>query len=89
MNASAVFDIRAGGRSDHITQPNAKIFAHYFVQSYLDLVTRFIGENDADRVLSFLALENHIVPSEEIQFLHLLEVERHDSTWQVSRPLSN
>jgi len=68
-----------------ITQPHAQIFSHHLVHSNLPLLTIFIRQDDAHRVLSLFTLEQHRVSSKQLQLVHLLQIQRDDRVIVVHR----
>jgi len=68
-----------------ISQSHAQILPHDLIHANLPLLARIIRQHDAHRILSLFALEQHRVPSEQLQLLHLLKIQRHDRVIIVDR----
>jgi len=62
-----------------ISQTNTKIFANNFIHTNFALLAKFICEYYANGVFALFALDQHRIPAKELQFVHLLEVQRNDA----------
>mmetsp|Transcript_33468 Transcript_33468/g.109659 ORF Transcript_33468/g.109659 Transcript_33468/m.109659 type:complete len:203 (+) Transcript_33468:2238-2846(+) len=71
MHALAVRNVTARMDGNDVTEPATEVLAHDLVQADLPIFQVLVGEYDANGVLAFLALDQHIVAAEEIQLLHL------------------
>lgn len=54
---------------DDVAEADAEVLAHDLVQLDLPLVAGLLDENDADRVLALLPLEEDGVATEELELL--------------------
>jgi len=68
-----------------VPKSHPQVFPHHLIHANLPLLATLVREHDAHRVLSLFALEQHGVPSEQLQLVHLLQVQRHDGVIVVDR----
>jgi len=65
-----IFDVWAGVDSDNVTVFHTEVVANDPVDACASIVEIVVGQNDQDRVLSLLALDEDSVTTEELKSLH-------------------
>ena len=70
---------------DDVAEADAEVLADDLVHADLALLAELVREDDAHGVLALLALDEDGVAAEELQLVHLLQVERHDGVVIVHR----
>mmetsp|Transcript_34194 Transcript_34194/g.79892 ORF Transcript_34194/g.79892 Transcript_34194/m.79892 type:complete len:235 (+) Transcript_34194:493-1197(+) len=71
VDALSVGHITTSMHGDDVAQANAQVLPHNLVHANLLIIKVVISKHNANCVLALLALQQHVVASEEIQLLHL------------------
>lgn len=71
MNPLSIFNLRARLHRDNVTETHSQVVPDNSVHENLLVRAVSIGENDANGLLTTLALEQDCVAAEELQLVHL------------------
>lgn len=96
MDPFSVGHVAARVHRNDVTETHTQILPHNLVHADLAVLQAIIGQNNAHSVLALLSLDQHVITTEEIQFLHLglrkrdhriVVIERLLNDQAVGRPL--